>query len=168
MESAVSTLSEMLPERKGAQSPRIDDRAKGIYEESAVCRIVMKNHGYSLEPASKSVIGEMSLMILVNKVEVATLLCLNRQHEDLALGFLYGEGLINSFDEVVDISCDHVAGAVYVTLADSVTVKRHSSLRSVTAGCGKCFTDISLQEPDASKRVKRQAVFPLDELLVQM
>lgn len=91
----------------------------------------------------KDVIGEISLKIYINGTEYASLLCLNQLTEELALGFLYSEGVIDAIEDVVSISYNERLFAVMINLAEGKHVEKCESLRSVTSGCGKCFTYIN-------------------------
>ena len=53
---------------------------------------------------SKKVIAEISLKVMVNGAELVSVLCLNQYQEELALGFLYNEGVINSYADIENIS----------------------------------------------------------------
>jgi FdhD protein len=104
------------------------------------------NCGYvetTLCDAEKWVIGEISLKIYINGTEYASLLCLNQLTEELALGFLYSEGVIDTIDDVANITCNERLFAVMVDLVPGISIDKCESLRSVTSGCGKCFTYIN-------------------------
>jgi FdhD protein len=96
-----------------------------------------------LRDIDKDVIGEISLKIYINGTEYASLLCLNQLTEELALGFLYSEGVIDAIEEVARISYNERLFAVMINLIEGKHVEKCESLRSVTSGCGKCFTYIN-------------------------
>ena len=91
----------------------------------------------------KYVIGEISLKIYINGTEYASLLCLNQLTEELALGFLYSEGVIDTITDVASITYNERQFAVMVELVAGKSIDKCESLRSVTSGCGKCFTYIN-------------------------
>jgi len=91
----------------------------------------------------KYVIGEISLKIYINGIEYASLLCLNQLTEELALGFLYSEGVIDTIADVANITYNERLFAVMVNLVPGKSIDKCESLRSVTSGCGKCFTYIN-------------------------
>lgn len=102
----------------------------------------------TLSEVEKPVIGEISLKIYINGVEYASLLCLNQLTEELAIGFLYSEGVIDTFQDISSISYNERLFAVMVNLAPGLSVAKCESLRSVTSGCGKCFTYINPLKQD--------------------
>ncbi len=96
-----------------------------------------------LATLQKKVIAEVSLKIIVNQVELVSLLCLNQHQEELALGFLYSEGVINAYADVEDIYYNDRMLAVIIKLREGILINRQESLRSITSGCGKCYTYIN-------------------------
>ena len=118
----------------------MDDRLYGSFDMK---EIVCDNDKIRLCHKEKYVIGEISLKIYINGTEYASLLCLNQLTEELALGFLYSEGVIDTTDEVASISYNERLFAVMVNLVPGKSVEKCESLRSVTSGCGKCFTYIN-------------------------
>ena len=116
----------------------------------------------------KDVIGEISLKIYINGTEYASLLCLNQLTEELALGFLYSEGVIDAFDDVASISYNERLFAVMIKLVPGKSVEKCESLRSVTSGCGKCFTYINPLKHEKFLPVANQDKFPLRDILDAM
>lgn len=118
----------------------MDERLYSIF---TVKEIAARNDGFKLVDTEKNVIGEISLKIFINNVEYASLLCLNQLTEELALGFLYSEGVIDRIEDVASIAYNERLFAVMIQLVSGKAVERCESLRSVTSGCGKCFTYIN-------------------------
>lgn len=114
-----------------------------LFSNFEIKEIVSDNGAIRLSDCEKDVIGEISLKIYINGTEYASLLCLNQLTEELALGFLYSEGVIDTMDDVASISYNERLFAVMIELAPGKSVDKCESLRSVTSGCGKCFTYIN-------------------------
>ena len=114
-----------------------------VFEEFEVLRFHRENGSCNRETVSKKVISEISLKIYVNEREAASLLCLNRQQEELATGFLFNEGIIKTFDDIEEMYYNDALMAVMIKLREGINLKRQESLRSVTTGCGKCYTYIN-------------------------
>jgi FdhD protein len=114
-----------------------------LYSTFDVKEIVSDNGVTRLCDREKGVIGEISLKIYINGTEYASLLCLNQLTEELALGFLYSEGVIDAIGDVASISYNERLFAVMIDLVPGRSVAKCESLRSVTSGCGKCFTYIN-------------------------
>lgn len=101
-----------------------------------------------LKDAERQVIGEISLKIYINSIKYASLLCLNQMTEELALGFLFSEGVIDSREDIASIVYDERLFTVMINLAAGRSVEKCESLRSVTSGGGKCFTYIKPLQHD--------------------
>lgn len=114
-----------------------------IYNTFCVQEIRLDDGKVTLSEVEKPVVGEISLKIYINGVEYASLLCLNQLTEELALGFLYSEGVIDAMEDVACISYNERLFAVMIQLVSGRSVEKCESLRSVTSGCGKCFTYIN-------------------------
>jgi FdhD protein len=102
-------------------------------------------------PVEGSVIDEALACISVNGEELATFMCTPRDLPELALGFLYNEGVINGLD---DVRAHHVSrnnSCVDVWLHDMAFERPRRAI--ITAGCGGglTFNDLSaVYEPLAS------------------
>jgi len=132
---------------------------KAIISDSGVIR---------LHDSEKDVIGEISLKIFINGTEYASLLCLNQLTEELALGFLYSEGVIDSIGDVASISYNERLFAVMINLAEGKSVEKCESLRSVTSGCGKCFTYINPIKHDKFVILSGENKFLLSNIIQSM
>jgi len=134
----------------------------------SVKEIVGDDNAPRLRDTGKSVIGEISLKIYINGVEYASLLCLNQLTEELAIGFLYSEGVIDAFQDISSISYNERLFAVMVDLVPGKSVSKCESLRSVTSGCGKCFTYINPLKHEKFLPVANQDKFSIREILNAM
>lgn len=142
---------------------------ENVYATFDVKEIISgKDAAVRLCDAEKAVIGEISLKIYINGTEYASLLCLNQLTEELALGFLYSEGVIDAVDDVAAISYNERLFAVMITLAAGKSVEKCESLRSVTSGCGKCFTYINPLKHEKFLPIVNQDRFPIQDILEAM
>ena len=116
----------------------------------------------------KDVIGEISLKIYINGTEYASLLCLNQLTEELAIGFLYSEGVIDTFQDIASITYNERLFAVMIELASGKSVDKCESLRSVTSGCGKCFTYINPLKHDKFIVLTYDKKFTLSNIMQSM
>jgi FdhD protein len=132
-----------------------------IGEEFKILEIFQGEHGIDLKPVEKRVISEMSLKIIINGDEYASLLCLNQYPEELALGFLYSEGVIDSYGAIESISYHERLSAVVVQLKEGVHISYQESLRSMTSGCGKCYTYINPLKQDKYHPLPDSRSYPI-------
>jgi FdhD protein len=139
-----------------------------LYSDFQVKEIIYDDGVARMRDTEKSVIGEISLKIYINGTEYASLLCLNQLAEELALGFLYSEGVIDTISDVASITYNERLFAVMVNLASGRSVEKCESLRSVTSGCGKCFTYINPLKHEKFLSVSSEDRFSLPEILHAM
>lgn len=136
-----------------------------IYEVLNVREITRDNDGCHLQDISKKVIAEISLKVIVNGSELVSVLCLNQYQEELALGFLYNEGVINSYSDIENISFNDKMLAVIMNLKEGVIIDRQESLRSLTTGCGKCYTYINPLKKSQYKAVESNETYSMNAIL---
>jgi FdhD protein len=130
--------------------------------------IVSDNGAIRLRDSEKDVIGEISLKIYINGTEYASLLCLNQLTEELALGFLYSEGVIDTINDVASVSYNEQLFAVMINLSEGKSVEKCESLRSVTSGYGKCFTYINPLKQDKYTTLADEKKFSLGVIMQAM
>lgn len=123
------------------QRPPVDDRETPVGVRPA--HYISLNGGDPLV-VDGAVIDEVSACVSVNGMELTTFMCTPRDLTELALGFLYNEGVINRLD---DVRAHHVSksnSCVDVWLHDTTFVRPRRAI--VTAGCGGglTFDDLSV------------------------
>jgi FdhD protein len=136
-----------------------------IYEELNVGEITRDKNGCRVSDTSKKVIAEISLKVVVNGTELVSVLCMNQYQEELALGFLYNEGVINSYSDIENIYFNDKMLAVIINLKEGVIIDRQESLRSITSGCGKCYTYINPLKQSQYKAVESSATYSINTIL---
>jgi FdhD protein len=139
-----------------------------IYEEMDVGEITRDKDGCHVKDITKKVIAEISLKVMVNGAELVSVLCLNQYQEELALGFLYNEGVINSYVDIETISFNDKMLAVIINLKEGVIIDRQESLRSLTTGCGKCYTYINPLKKSQYKTVESNVTYSINTILDSM
>jgi FdhD protein len=139
-----------------------------IYEELNVGEITRDKNGCHVSEISKKVIAEISLKVIVNGTELVSVLCMNQYQEELALGFLYNEGVINSWSDIENIYFNDKMLAVIINLKAGVIIDRQESLRSITSGCGKCYTYINPLKKSQYKEVESNATYSIKTILDMM
>jgi len=143
----------------------VDER---LYETFPVQEINSTGGVVRLADMEKSVIGEISLKIFINGTEYASLLCLNQFAPELAVGFLYSEGVIDTMADVASLTYNDRLFAVIIELVPGKSVAKSESLRSVTSGCGKCFTYINPMKNEKYQTIDCQRRYSLSHLLLSM
>ena len=139
-----------------------------LFSTFNIKEILSDNGAVRLIDCEKEVIGEISLKIYINGTEYASLLCLNQLTEELALGFLYSEGVIDSIDDVSSVSYNERLFAVMINLVAGKSVEKCESLRSVTSDCGKCFTYINPLKHEKFIVLSDDKIFSLSGIMQSM
>lgn len=87
------------------------------------------------------VVVEYSLTIFLNDKQFATLMCTPRSLEELVVGFLFSEGIINSKDALSDIRIDEELGRAYVYTENKDSyffiADKICGQRTITTACGR-------------------------------
>lgn len=141
---------------------------ENIYQEFEALKIEKEGDSFYTREVVKKIISEISLKIVVNGEELVSLLCLNQYEVELALGFLYNDGVINSYEDIKEIYYNERMQAVIVELKEEIKVNRQESLRSVTSGCGQCYTYINPLKKSQYSSAHSKTVYPIKTILNNM
>jgi FdhD protein len=87
------------------------------------------------------VVKETPLTIFVNDEELVTLLCLPQFQQNLAMGFLFSEGILSSKSEIESLIFNGNKGAIWIKLNKPITIDDNFRKgRTVTTGCARGLT----------------------------
>ena len=142
-----------------------ETKKDGLSQRFNILQITRQEGKTVLQPAEKLVVAEISLKILVNGVEYAALLCLDQYLEELALGFLYSEGCIDSYDDVLSTHVDQPRKQVFFKIRDDSLVHDRKSIRSIASSGGKSYTSIDRLGPNKIRAAESSVTFPLTDVL---
>lgn len=78
---------------------------------------------------------EFPLTIYINDIEFATLVCSPDHLEELTLGFLASEGVINSKDEILSINLDDRGGFCHITLSKEIQTDHFQYTKRILGSC---------------------------------
>jgi FdhD protein len=101
-------------------------------------RLSLKSGIISLSASEDLAIEEKPLTIIVPEIGSFTLLCTPTDLQELAVGFIYSEGIIESIADIIDIDCsklDQLIISLKVKNFGQIYAKRNLI---VTSGCGLC------------------------------
>jgi len=98
---------------------------------------------------------EIPFTVYYNERETATLLCSPQELDELAIGFLVGEGLLKKPQEIMNLSVDAERGLSWVSAEpDRPLAKEAIGRRFVTSGCGSGTGFYSLADAVACAKVQ--------------
>ena len=112
------------------------------------------------ETLQGEVAREYPLTVLFNGEQLATLLCSPDDMENLAVGFLYSEGLIAAKEDICDVALDGERGVIRVETSSAATMDRELFMkRVITTGCGRgisfySFADLEQKQQKVVSAVK--------------
>ncbi len=129
----------------------VDDGMKALAEDSTAYYPLMSNVGlkptYPVaavnengDPRNVEIAGELPLTIFVDDQEVVTLMTLGTHPEELALGYLHNQRLIEKIETVESVHVDWAKESAYIkTIGGNTGELLQSKLikRTVTTGCGQ-------------------------------
>jgi len=94
---------------------------------------------------------EIPLTIILNDLELVTLLCSPKNMDYLVYGFLFAEGLVKSKNDIKETIVDKKRGVARVTLRDNIDADRDLLFkRLITSACGRgaaFYSAIDAQHP---------------------
>jgi len=109
---------------------------------------VLKVTGSAVEGTTDEVATELPIDLVLNNKPLVTLLCTPTELEELAVGFLLSEGLLNNRSSLQKLEVSEEQSAVRIEL-DPVpaAMDRIFEKRTISSGCGKgiTFTNFPLQ-----------------------
>ena len=75
------------------------------------------------EDLQDTVLIESPVDILINSEPIANIICLRKDLTELAFGFLFSIGIINSVDDIKEIKTSELDNNILITLQDSIDLK---------------------------------------------
>ncbi|MDD5092267.1 MAG: formate dehydrogenase accessory sulfurtransferase FdhD, partial [Candidatus Wallbacteria bacterium] len=121
----------------------IEQMISKITSEREVLKLTLQGGKIIAENTTVQTITEVSLKVVVNGREFVSLLCLNQYLEELSLGFLFNEGVIDCMADVRSIICHEGIFTIEIELSRDTGFDFDHTLKSVTSGCGKGLTFIN-------------------------
>ena len=111
------------------------------------------------------VIREAPLTIFLNSQELVTLLCTPGNLKNLAVGFLYSEGILQSKKEIKKIVLDEEKGIIWVeTKRSQDFVKKLMFKRLITSACGKGVTFYNVLDATSCEKIESEAKISSQEI----
>jgi FdhD protein len=120
--------------------PKVDetsDQDHDIEKVSSVWASVYDKTGERAQ-STQWVIKEQPVSLVLNGRELVTLLCAGHHLDELAAGFLHGEGFLQRPEDLTKLEVDPVAGKVEVEISNDAPLANELWMkRTITSGCGK-------------------------------
>lgn len=111
------------------------------------------------------VILEYPFTIFIDDEEIITLLSTPRSLKELAIGFLYSEGYIDSMDAVEEVLLDEEKGRAYVYLKYRMTMTENLvGKRAITSGCGRGTIFYNVLDSIKSKKIEKPVTLNINDV----
>lgn len=115
------------------------------------------------------VVVESPFTIFIDEKEIITLLCTPKSLEELSIGFIISEGLIDSIDDVEKIKIDEKSSIAYIDLKRKNSfAEKFQGKRTITSGCGKGTIFYNVLDSFKSKRIENPLEIDLDAIKENM
>ena len=127
---------------------------------------ILKVRGDNKEQLEDLIILEYPFTIFIDDEEIITLLCTPRSLKELAIGFLYAEGYIDSMDALQNVLIDEEKGRAYVYLNYRMTLTENLvGKRAITSGCGKGTVFYSVLDSIKSRKIEKAITINLSNVI---
>ncbi|MGF7185889.1 FdhD protein [Desulfitispora alkaliphila] len=110
---------------------------------------------------------ESPLTIYFNDKEIVTLLCTPEHMDELAVGFLAAEGIINTKEDLKDVHLDEDKGAAWIEGKEQPFAEKMFLKRYITTGCGKGTTFYNVLDVQ-TKPIESNFSISIDQMLKLM
>ena len=136
-------------------------------EEKTIRAPVMRFTEEGSSDIEDVVVREFPFTIMLNNRELVTMLCSPENLKQLAVGFLFSEGLLNSRDELKSVIVDEQRGIARVTAEETAGPGGDTLFkRFITSGCGRGASfynaaDVTVEKVESSLKVSIGEVLDL-------
>ena len=107
--------------------------ASNIYTKREITIYKAGQHAISEDP----VVLEKPLTLFLNHVEMATMICSPGGYEELGIGFLISEGIVQKRSDITSISCREEEGLLWIETSAPTPQTDNFLRRHLTSCCGK-------------------------------
>ncbi|NBI28963.1 formate dehydrogenase accessory sulfurtransferase FdhD [Chengkuizengella marina] len=109
-----------------------------VMQKRQVIKFDLNNSDEQVKEVSDHIAVEFALTIKVNGEEFATLVCTPTNLKELVIGFLAGEGIIRSKEDIQDINIDLNTGFAFIELKNkNIKASEFIEKRFIGSCCGK-------------------------------
>ncbi|HEY40273.1 MAG TPA: formate dehydrogenase accessory sulfurtransferase FdhD [Dehalococcoidia bacterium] len=133
-------------------------------ERLSILRLTEEN----VSEIDDTIVREFPLTIILNDQELVTMLCSPASQKELAVGFLYSEGLIETREEIKNVTLHEGTGVIRVETEGGDELDRETLFnRLITSGCGRGASFYSATDI-TGKKVESLLQVSVSEILALM
>lgn len=127
---------------------------------------IVRINGTERQEAADQIITEQLLNIYVNKELYASLMCTPAEKIELAIGFLYADGVIVSYESVK--SAVELTEDIVCVMLDHELDEESRDNKVFTSGCAKGSVSFKANELKDLKRIVGNCKYPANEILTMI
>jgi FdhD protein len=109
------------------------------------------------------IIVEKPLNIFINNQHYATLMCSTSDLEELAIGFIFSEGLILSIEDIEEINLKN-DDMIFLGIRKTITQTSYKE-RALVSGCGRGSIHVNLLNENSIQRIYSHCNFNAREII---
>lgn len=111
-------------------------------EHTAEIPVIRYQKGEGFIEINDPVVRECLVNVWLNETEIAVIHAVNRDIDDLAVGFLFTECLINDINSIKAVDVNDKLHSVFVTTSEELPRSHSSLVRTVSPGCGQVLFSV--------------------------
>jgi len=139
----------MARQKKYLVSPNIQD-------DTLTQKVSGKDHDNKL--INTTVIKEDSLTIFLNNQEIVTLMCINDQPKNLAIGYLLNQNMIQNNEKIKSIDYEKELGVIVVRTNTKTNFEKILRKKVTTSGCAQGTIFGNIYEEIKKIKIKSKAI----------
>ncbi|MCX5780889.1 MAG: formate dehydrogenase accessory sulfurtransferase FdhD [Firmicutes bacterium] len=137
----------------------------GIYKNY---EITVYNQGV-VEHIEDAVVQEKPLTLFLNHIELATMICSPGGYQELGVGFLLSEGMVQKPEDILEISVKEEEGLLWIESTAQVPQTGTFLRRHIASCCGKSRAGLYfINDARTLKRVESEVRFTAEQLLTMI
>jgi FdhD protein len=131
--------------------------------------LILKVKGNEIEGAVDEVAAELPVRLVLNGEPLVTLLCTPTELEELAVGFLLSEGIIQERSSIRKLAVSDAGPSIQVELSGMPQGwEKLFEKRTISSGCGKGITFTNYDRDKDRKLDTKHPVMSIDDIRSQL
>ena len=127
--------------------------------------LMLKVAGNKTEGVIDPVASEQPISLVVNGIQIVTLLCTPSELRELAVGFFLSEGILANNASIKKIDVNEKASTVSVEISDlPADFEKMFETRTLSSGCGKGITFTNYRTDSDQRIPVRENMLSLDDI----
>lgn len=127
--------------------------------------VINRIKGESVKKEEDILVIEYPLAIMVNDIEIITILCSPIDLKELGIGFLFSEGFLDNLDEIMSVDLDEEKGVLNVKSKNEKALMDKLKLnRTITSGSAKGTMFHDVMDSFKSKKIIESLEIKIEDI----